>query len=51
MEDIFSLKLIANRPRDLEDCISLASAKIDFEAIYTEILAQYIKAGTVEEKI
>lgn len=51
MEDIFSLKLIANRPRDLEDCISLASAKMDFEAIYSEILAQYNKAGTVEEKI
>ena len=51
VEDIFSLKLIANRPRDLEDCISLASAKMDFEAIYSEILAQYTKAGTVEEKI
>ena len=50
-EDIFSLKLIANRPRDLEDCISLASAKMDFEAIYSEILAQYNKSGTVEEKI
>jgi hypothetical protein len=51
VEDIFSLKLIANRPRDLEDCVSLASAKMDFEAIYSEILAQYTKAGTVEEKI
>jgi hypothetical protein len=49
--DIFSLKLIANRPLDIEDCISLASAKMDFEAIYSEILAQYTKAGTVEEKI
>jgi hypothetical protein len=51
VEDIFSLKLIANRPRDFEDCISLASAKMDFEVIYSEILAQYIKAGTIEEKI
>jgi hypothetical protein len=50
VEDIFSLKLIANRPRDPEDCISLASAKIDFEAIYSEILAKYAKAGTVEER-
>ena len=48
VEDIFSLKLIASRPRDLEDCISLASAKIDFEAIYSEILAQYTKAGTLD---
>jgi hypothetical protein len=38
VEDIFSLKLIANRPRDIEDCVSLASAKMDFEAIYSEIL-------------
>jgi len=51
VEDIFSLKLIANRPRDLEDCVSLASAKMDFEAIYSEIEAQYTRAGTVEEKI
>jgi len=51
VEDIFSLKLIANRPRDIEDCVSLASAKMDFEAIYSEIPAQYTKAGTIEEKI
>ena len=51
VEDIFCLKLIANRPKDLDDCISLASGKMDFEAIYSEILAQYTKAGTVEEKI
>jgi hypothetical protein len=51
VEDIFSLKLIANRPRDIEDCVFLASAKMDYEAIYSEILAQYAKAGTVEEKI
>jgi len=49
--DIFSLKLIANRPRDIEDCVALASAKMDFEVIYSEILAQYTKVGTVEEKI
>ena len=51
LEDIFSLKLIANRPRDIEDCASLASAKMDFEAIYSEIEAQYARFGTVEEKI
>jgi hypothetical protein len=32
-EDIFTLKLIANRPRDIEDCVSLASAKMDYEAV------------------
>ncbi len=51
VEDIFSLKLIANRPRKIEDCVSLASAKADYEAIYSEIEAQYTKAGTVEEMI
>lgn len=51
VEDIFILKLIANRPRDMEDCVALASARMDYEAIYSEIEAQYAKAGTVEEKI
>ena len=46
-EDIFSLKLIANRPRDIEDCVALASAKMDFEAIYSEIESQYARPGTV----
>jgi hypothetical protein len=49
--DIFILKLIANRPRDIEDCVSLASTKMDFESVYSEIEAQYSKPGTVEEKI
>jgi hypothetical protein len=51
VEDIFILKLIANRPRDIEDCVSLASASMDFEVVFSEIEAQYSKAGTVEEKI
>lgn len=51
VEDIFILKLIANRPKDIEDCLSLTSAKMDYEAIYAEIEAQYARAGTVEEKI
>ena len=51
VEDIFILKLIANRPRDVEDCVSLASAGIDYAAVYAEIEAQYAKVGTVEEKI
>ena len=51
VEDIFVLKLIANRPRDIEDCRSLTSVKMDYEAMYSEIEAQYARAGTVEEKI
>ena len=51
VEDIFILKLIANRPKDIEDCLSLTSAKMDYEAMYAEIEAQYAKEGTVEEKI
>ena len=51
VEDIFALKLIANRPRDIEDCRSLTTAKMDYEAMYSEIEAQYSRAGTIEEKI
>lgn len=51
VEDIFILKLIANRPRDMEDCVALASARIDYEAVYEEIEAQYNKAGSIEQKI
>jgi hypothetical protein len=51
MEDIFILKLIANCPRDIDDCVALASSRIDYKAIYSEIEAQYAKAGTIEEKI
>jgi hypothetical protein len=51
LEDIFILKLIANRPKDLEDCSSMALAKMDYETIYSEIEAQYARIGTVEEKI
>lgn len=51
VEDIFTLKLIANRPRDIEDCRSLTTAKMDYEAMYSEIKAQYSRVGTIEEKI
>jgi len=33
-EDIFIMKLIANRPGDAPDCIALVSAGLDFDAIY-----------------
>ncbi len=51
VEDIFILKLTANRPRDMEDCVDLASARIDYESIYEEIEAQYNKVGSIEQKI
>jgi hypothetical protein len=51
MEDIFVLKLIANRPQDIDDCVAIASSRMDYDAIYSEIEAKYAKAGTVEEKI
>jgi hypothetical protein len=50
-EDVFILKLIANRERDIEDCESLAPAGLDYEVVYSEIQAQYGKPGTIEEKI
>jgi predicted nucleotidyltransferase len=51
LEDIFILKLIANRERDIEDCESLAPAGLDYEVVYSEVEAQYSQPGNVEEKI
>ena len=51
LEDIFILKLIANREQDIEDCEALAPTGLDYEAVYSEVEAQYSKTGTVEEKI
>jgi len=35
MEDIFVLKLIANRPQDIDDCVAIASSRMDYDAIYS----------------
>lgn len=43
LEDIFIMKLIANRPGDAPDCIALVSVGLDFDAIYEEIESQYRK--------
>lgn len=51
LEDIFIMKLIANRPGDAPDCTNLVIAGLDFEAIYQEIEAQYHKAGEEKEKV
>jgi hypothetical protein len=51
IEDIFVMKLIANRPGDAPDCSTLVIAGLDFDAVYREIEAQYRKAGEVEQKI
>ena len=51
IEDIFIMKLIANRPGDAPDCINLVMAELDYDAVYREIEAQYRKAGEVEQKV
>ena len=51
LEDIFVMKLIANRPGDATDCSNLVTAVLDFDSVYREIEAQYRKAGEVEQKI
>ncbi len=51
IEDIFIMKLIANRPGDAPDCSKLVIAELDFDAVYREIEAQYRKRGDVEQKI
>jgi hypothetical protein len=51
-EDIFIMKLIANRPGDAPDCAALASVGLDFDAIYEEIKLQYNKdSGQSKQKI
>jgi hypothetical protein len=51
LEDIFIMKLIANRPGDAPDCSKLVIAGLDYNAVYREIEAQYRKAGEAKEKI
>ena len=50
-EDIFILKLIANRPRDIEDCAALVQAGLDYKVVMEEIEAQHGKVGVMEEKL
>jgi hypothetical protein len=51
LEDIFIMKLIANRPGDAPDCSNLVIAGLDYNAVYSEIEAQYRKAGEAKQKI
>jgi hypothetical protein len=51
IEDIFIMKMIANRPGDAPDCSKLVLAELDFDIIYREIEEQYRKSGEVEQKI
>jgi len=50
LEDIFIMKLIANREGDTEDCAALVSAGLDFDVVYGEIKAQYRKARAEEDQ-
>jgi hypothetical protein len=40
-EDIFILKMIANREGDIGDCANLVAAGLDYDTIYAEIELQY----------
>jgi hypothetical protein len=51
IEDIFIMKLIANRPGDAPDCSKLVLAELDFDIIYREIEEQYRKSGDADQKI
>jgi hypothetical protein len=51
IEDIFIMKLIANRPGDAPDSSKLVLAELDFDTIYQEIEEQYRKPGEAEQKI
>ena len=49
-EDIFIMKLIANRPGNAQDCANLFSIGLDFDAFYEEIQLQYRKSGEKTQK-
>jgi len=49
-EDIFIMKLIANRPGDIQDCANLFSTGLDFDAIFEEVQSQYSKPGERNQK-
>lgn len=51
LEDIFIMKLIANRPGDAPDCSNLVITGLDYNAVYREIETQYRKAGEAKEKV
>ncbi|VVB67025.1 Uncharacterised protein [uncultured archaeon] len=51
IEDIFIMKMIANRPGDAPDCSALVIAELDFDVVCQEIEAQFRKAGEREQKI
>jgi len=50
-EDIFIMKLIANRPGDSPDCSKLVLSELDFDIVYQEVEAQYRKEGEAKQKI
>ena len=51
-EDIFIMKLIANRPGDAPDCAALVSVGLDFDIILDEIESQYhADAGRRNQKV
>ncbi len=50
-EDIFIMKLIANRPGDAPDCAALVSVGLDFDVVYEEIESQYHSVGQRNQKV
>ncbi len=50
LEDIFIMKIIANREGDASDCAVLVPAGLDFDAIYEEIESQYLKPSIDEDQ-
>jgi len=50
LEDVFVMKLIANRPGDAMDCAALFSAVLDLDAVFQEIYMQYRKPGPMEQE-
>lgn len=41
VEDIFIMKLVANRKNDIEDCVKIIMNGLDFDTVYEEIESQF----------
>ena len=49
IEDIFIMKLIANRKNDIEDCAKIIMNGLDFNIVYEEIKSQFQDSESIDD--
>jgi hypothetical protein len=48
VEDIFIMKLVANRKNDIEDCAKIIMDGLDFDIVYEEIKSQFHDSESID---